>query len=279
LGVDTTLKNLRHYSATELIIGGVDIRTVAGRLGHSGGGTTTLKVYAAWVAAADQLASDVVLNRMPYRPSSAPGDLTDLAPRKVHERLAADLYADWLSGELAPGTELTVKGLMRTHEVTNHAAYRTVRHLREKGVLEVRNGHRSVVLPCCDTSGEHSSASEAPLAPERPAPAQVSVAAQEVKEPTPVSAASTGPAAANREAVDLEVVRLGQSVRTYRTDADPNDTDELLELLLDAVRRTGGTESDVRDYELVVRYAGERGVVTTFVVPLPVARALEGAAA
>jgi integrase len=34
LGINTTLKNLRHYSATELISGGVDPRTVAGRLGH-----------------------------------------------------------------------------------------------------------------------------------------------------------------------------------------------------------------------------------------------------
>jgi integrase len=54
LGITTTFHKLRHYSATELITAGVDIRTVAGRLGHSGGGTTTLKVYAAWVAEADQ---------------------------------------------------------------------------------------------------------------------------------------------------------------------------------------------------------------------------------
>jgi len=57
LGIDTHLHNLRHYSATELIAGGVDVRTVAGRLGHGGGGTTTLRVYAAWVAEADQRAS------------------------------------------------------------------------------------------------------------------------------------------------------------------------------------------------------------------------------
>ena len=47
LGINTTLKNLRHYTATELISGGVDVRTVAGRLGHGGGGATTLRVYAA----------------------------------------------------------------------------------------------------------------------------------------------------------------------------------------------------------------------------------------
>ena len=67
-------------------------------------------------------------------------------------------------------------------------------------------------------------------------------------------------------------------MRTYRTQADPNNADELLQLLLDAVRRTGGNEADVRDYELVVRYAGERGVVTTFIAPPTAARKLQGVA-
>jgi len=48
LGILTSLHKLRHYSATELIAAGVDVRTVAGRLGHGGGGTTTLRVYAEW---------------------------------------------------------------------------------------------------------------------------------------------------------------------------------------------------------------------------------------
>lgn len=282
LGIDTTLKNLRHYSATELIVGGVDIRTVAGRLGHSGGGTTTLKVYAAWVAAADQLASTVLLNRMPHRPTSVPsGDLAILAPRKVHEQLAADLYADWVSGDLAAGTEITVKGLIRSHGVTNHAAHRTITHLKDKGVLDVRNGHRSVVLPYAE-AGDQAGAeqdTQAALEAAQPAlaspPAPVSVEQQ----PTPVQADEPVAESVVREAVDLEVVHRGQSVRTYRTQCDPNNADELLELLLDAIRRTGGQEPDVRDYELVVHYAGERGVVTTFIAPLHVARELRGVAA
>ncbi len=48
LGWDMNLHQLRHYSATELIAAGVDVRTVAGRLGHGGGGATTLRVYSAW---------------------------------------------------------------------------------------------------------------------------------------------------------------------------------------------------------------------------------------
>ncbi len=43
LGLRTHLHALRHYSATELLAGGVDLRTVSGRLGHGGGGSTTLK--------------------------------------------------------------------------------------------------------------------------------------------------------------------------------------------------------------------------------------------
>ena len=64
LSIDSHLHALRHYSATELLTAGVDLRTVAGRLGH-GDGTTTLRHYAAWVAAADQQAASVVSSRLP----------------------------------------------------------------------------------------------------------------------------------------------------------------------------------------------------------------------
>ncbi len=66
LGIDTHTHALRHYSATELLTAGVDLRTVAGHLGH-GGGATTLRVYAAWVAAADRKAAEVLGSRMPKR--------------------------------------------------------------------------------------------------------------------------------------------------------------------------------------------------------------------
>jgi len=57
LGIDTTLKNHRHYNATELITVGYNVRAAAGRLRHSGGGTTTLRVYTAWCSEADQRAA------------------------------------------------------------------------------------------------------------------------------------------------------------------------------------------------------------------------------
>jgi integrase len=68
LGIDSHPHALRHFSATELIASGVDIRTVAGRLGHGGGGTTTLRVYAAWVPESDRRAAEMLVRRFGGRP-------------------------------------------------------------------------------------------------------------------------------------------------------------------------------------------------------------------
>jgi integrase len=46
---------------------GVDVRTVAGRLGHSGGGSTTLRTYSAFVLEADQRAAAALALRRPER--------------------------------------------------------------------------------------------------------------------------------------------------------------------------------------------------------------------
>ena len=71
LDINTHLHALRHYSATELLTAGIDLRTVAGRLGHGGGGATTLRVYAAWVAASDRKAAEILGSRMPKLPDSS----------------------------------------------------------------------------------------------------------------------------------------------------------------------------------------------------------------
>jgi integrase len=73
LGIKTHIHALRHYSATELLTAGVDLRTVAGRLGHGGGGSTTLRVYAAWVAASDRKAAELLRSRLPHRPTAGRG--------------------------------------------------------------------------------------------------------------------------------------------------------------------------------------------------------------
>ncbi|HEY3259857.1 MAG TPA: site-specific integrase [Pseudonocardiaceae bacterium] len=84
LGINTHFHALRHYSATELLTAGIDLRTVAGRLGHGGGGATTLRVYAAWVAASDRKAAEILGSRMPKRArqAKAPPSL-EILPRRV----------------------------------------------------------------------------------------------------------------------------------------------------------------------------------------------------
>ncbi|MGH3810301.1 MAG: tyrosine-type recombinase/integrase, partial [Pseudonocardiaceae bacterium] len=106
LGISTTIHKLRHYSATELISAGVDVRTVAGRLGHGGGGTTTLKVYAAWVSESDQRAATSLFARLPARPDAG-ADLTPIGDgESTYERVAAELRAQIVSGELPVGSVL-----------------------------------------------------------------------------------------------------------------------------------------------------------------------------
>jgi integrase len=53
------LHDLRHYVATRLLVAGVDVRTVAGRLGHRNA-STTLNVYAHFVAESDRDAANVL---------------------------------------------------------------------------------------------------------------------------------------------------------------------------------------------------------------------------
>jgi integrase len=60
LGLDgVKLHHLRHFSATQLLSAGVDIRTVSGRLGHANA-STTLDFYAQFLQAADERAADAL---------------------------------------------------------------------------------------------------------------------------------------------------------------------------------------------------------------------------
>jgi integrase len=51
--------DLRHYVATRLLASGIDVRTMAGRLGHRNP-ATTLNVYAHFVTEADSQAADAL---------------------------------------------------------------------------------------------------------------------------------------------------------------------------------------------------------------------------
>lgn len=63
VGVTSSLKELRHYSATQLLAAGTDLNTVAGRLGHAEG-STTLKFYAQFTRPADQQAAAVIPSQL-----------------------------------------------------------------------------------------------------------------------------------------------------------------------------------------------------------------------
>jgi integrase len=141
LGIDTTFHKLRHYTATELIAAGVDVRTVAGRLGHGGGGTTTLRTYSAWVSEADQRAAKGLGSGMPSRP-------TELAhaskqqqsdPQHLYERVAADIRRQVLVGKIKPGAELPPEqGLVTAYDVSVSTVRRAKVLLREWGLLGAR---------------------------------------------------------------------------------------------------------------------------------------------
>ena len=154
LGIDTTLHKLRHYSATELINAGVDVRTVAGRLGHGGGGATTLRVYAAWLSEADQRAATALSGRMPARiqdgDAVSQGNRPDThraeEPAGPYVEIADDLRGAIRTGILNSGDVLpTAKELGARYKVSAATAQRAVQLLRDEGLVEVSRGRRAVV--------------------------------------------------------------------------------------------------------------------------------------
>ncbi|WP_216213762.1 tyrosine-type recombinase/integrase [Amycolatopsis aidingensis] len=164
LGWDMNIHQLRHYSATELIAAGVDVRTVAGRLGHGGGGATTLRVYSAWVSEADQRAAGSLTGRMPELPTvlDDSGKLTEPVStagdedESPYRRIAADLRGAIVSGILRSGDQLpTVADLAARYAVSFGTAQRAIAQLRAAGLVTVSRGRRAVVAdPVAKAAGE-----------------------------------------------------------------------------------------------------------------------------
>jgi len=252
LGIRTSLHKLRHYSATELIAAGVDVRTVAGRLGHGGGGTTTLRVYAAWVSESDQRAATSLFARMPARPREAAA--TEPRPDRPlypYEEIAASLRAEIESGTFVAGSLLPgVKVLAADRGVAVGTAHRALTMLAKSGHVEVvpGRGFRVLKLSALEESGS--------------APA---VTVPEVTAGDFVVAdldSSTRPVL-----LDLVVLHRGTTFARFSAAADPRSADDLHDLLVDSLRRHGEDETSVADYEMEVRRAGEATLMTTFVAP------------
>ena len=152
----TRLHSLRHYSATELVAAGVDLRTVAGRLGHGSGGATTLKVYAAWVDEADRRAATTIASIMP-KPVPVP------SVRGPYETIAEALRDDIRAGCLKPGDQLpTVAELAVANTVAVGTAHRALVLLKEEGLIDVTRGRRAIVASSASlkASYEHSDAGD-----------------------------------------------------------------------------------------------------------------------
>jgi integrase len=241
--VETTFHKLRHYSATELIAAGVDIRTVAGRLGHGGGGTTTLKAYTAWVSEADQRAAQHIGGRMPERPVRPnPVERAKTDPQSPYERIARELRRDILAGVLVDGEYTpSTKQLAAERNVSVATVHRAMDLLKTWGLISSCRGRRATVIR--------------PPAPEDKSSNGASGAVD----------ASNTHTSMGKQLLDLEVRWRGSIVKKLTAEADPKDANGLRQLLIDAIRRHGRDESQIADYEMDVRYSGVRDLLTTFV--------------
>ncbi len=243
LGINTTIRRVRHYSATELIIAGVDIRTVAGRLGHSGGGTTTLKVYAAWVSEADQRASKVLMEHVPLRPAGpqSPIERAKTDPQAPYEVIAAEIRRQIISGEFADGAPApTVKAISASHSASTGTAHRALGLLRTWGLVsETSRGIRAKVTHTAESDG-----------------AEMDVPTQTHSKPIKkVDSLSL---------LDLRLLKDGATLFSFSTAADPTNPAHLQRLLNRAAKRQGILPCDLADLELEVRRSGDPTLLTTF---------------
>lgn len=171
LGLDMHIHQLRHYSATELISSGVDVRTVAGRLGHGGGGATTLRVYSAWVAEADQRAAGSFTAHMPSPPiaidtTGKPVSTREPETGNAYEKIAAHLRGAIMFEAFKIGDRLPpVKELAARYHVAASTAHRAIELLETEGFVTTHRGKPTIVA----SVAPHQSAEVIPLRARRKA--------------------------------------------------------------------------------------------------------------
>jgi integrase len=137
----TRLPSIRHYSATELLSAGVDIKTVQGRIGHTSA-ATTLKFYVAWTDRADQSAANVLAHTIP-RPSY------ENHQRALHayETLAATLQNEIASGKYPVGSELPLsRDLAALHKMSVGTVSRAIGELKQLGLVAAQQYRRARVI-------------------------------------------------------------------------------------------------------------------------------------
>jgi len=242
LGMETTIHKLRHYSATELIAAGVDPRTVAGRLGHGGGGTTTLKTYTAWVSEADQRAAKSLGAGMPQRPAEIDlAERTRLEPRYPYEVVAAALAHQIADGTLPAGSPLPPAAeLAAVHAVSLSTAKRSLTLARDWGLLERDSRGRLLVAIKPDAQP-----------------------ASELPPPAPL--ADTEPDSETEILLDFTIRHHGCLVTRFSAAGDPRSASELHQILADGVLRRVGDVGALNEYEMDVCRAGESEPMMTFV--------------
>jgi len=136
----TRLHSIRHYSATELLGAGVDLRAVQGRLGHTQG-STTLRFYTAWLERTDNAAAEVLANSIP-KP-----DFAARTPRHAWEVLTATLRADIESGKYPVDAELPfARDLAAEHNVSVGTVSRATAELKSLGLIEAKQYRRARVI-------------------------------------------------------------------------------------------------------------------------------------
>ena len=143
----------------------------------------------------------------------------EIKPKYPFEKLAVELRGRIYEGELAVGLPLpSVKELARAHGMSPSTAQRAVQLLSQWGLVRIEPGMPTLVAP--------RTAESSVVPAEAPSQATVPVIAQ--------------------QSLDLEVRRLGISVATLRTQADPGDSESLHRLLIGAVKRQGCQPSEGR---------------------------------